>query len=165
MTLNVELKDISNPQRLRTLTTRPGGTPGTFADQRLLIVYCGWIGATHGAGSDLTRNTAISFVPNEDGGVQTFKAGNQDLGDVEAIVTAGLSSFGDDPDVAAVDRVTVALETRTFPGVAGHPLVLILRATLAAQNGAVHAFNYQVTLLAHPSLLDAVLPLSPTAHP
>jgi hypothetical protein len=165
MPLNVELKDITRPQRSATLTTRPGGTPGAFADQRLLLVFTGWVGATHSAGGDLTRNIAISFVANPDRTVQTFKSGNQDLGQVEAIVVAGLSSFGGDPDVAAVDQVTVGLEPRTFPGVGGQPLVLILRATLAAQDGSVHAFGYQVTVLAHPSLLDATLTLPASTHP
>jgi hypothetical protein len=60
--------------------------------------------------------------------------------------------------VAAVDEASVALEdTRIFPGVARHPRILILRARLAAQDGAVHPFGYQVTLLIHPDLLGPVL--------
>ncbi len=72
--------------------------------------------------------------------------------------TAG-SSFGGDPDVAAVDRATVSLEPQTVGGIAGNPMVLVLRAPLAEQDGAVHAFAYQVRVLAHPSLFDQVLTL------
>lgn len=166
MALNVQIKDVVRPQSLDTLTVRRGGSFQTDADQRVLQVYTGWVAATHGAGNDLTRNTAISFVPLDGNRrVQTFNPGNVDLGQIEAVVTASLSSFGGDPDVAAVDRASVRLEPQTFGGVGGNPLVLVLRATLAAQDGAVHAFAYQVTVLAHPSLFDQVLTLDPPTTP
>lgn len=165
MALNVRISDVTRPQSLAALTTRRDGDPNAFADQRLLVTYTGWVGATHGAGDDLTRNTAISFVPLGGRDIQTFLPGNQDLGQVEAIVTASLSSFGDSPAVAAVDRASVELKPQTFGGVAGNPLVLILRATLAAHEGNVHAFAYQVTVLAHPSLFGDVLTLPASTAP
>lgn len=165
MPLNVQIKDVVRPQSLDTLTVRRGGSFQTSADQRVLQVYTGWVAATHGAGDDLTRNTAISFVPLEGRTVQTYLPGNQDLGGVEAIVTAALSSFGDAPSVAAVDRASVSLEPQNLENIAGQPLVLVLRATLAAHEGNVHAFAYQVTVLAHPSLLGTVLTLGAQETP
>jgi hypothetical protein len=67
--------------------------------------------------------------------------------------------------VAAVDEASLDLESRTFPGVSGSPLVLILRARLAVQNGAFHAFSYQVTLLVDPTMLGMVLSLTKDTHP
>ena len=166
MPLNVQIKDVVRPQSLDTLTVRRGGDFQSFPDQRVLQVYTGWIAATHGAGGDLTRNTAISFVPLDGSrNVQTYLPGNVDLGGVEVIMTAALSSFGDRPSVAAVDRATVSLEPQTFGGIAGNPLVLVVRATLAAHEGNVHAFAYQVTVLAHPSLFGQILTLGAQETP
>jgi hypothetical protein len=124
-----------------------------------MIVYTGWVGATHGAVADLTRDEVISFVPRGDGRIQTFGEPNWDVDDALAIVSASLSSFGGEPDTAALDDASVNLEIRQFPGIGGQPRVLILRATLAAAGGAVHGFAYQVTVLVHPSQLGEVLRL------
>jgi hypothetical protein len=166
MPISVKLADVVHPQRLAALTVREGGNPGASADRRLMIVHTGWVLATLEGGDDsITRATALSFVPNGDRKVQTYKPPTADLGGVQAVVAAALTSFGNDPDVAAVDEVSVALENRTFPGVAGEPLVLILRAKLAAQDGNVNRFGYQVTLLAHPDLLGPALTLSDETSP
>jgi hypothetical protein len=84
----------------------------------------------------------ISFVPRGDGLIQTFGEPNRDVDDTLAIVSASLSSFGGEPDTAALDDASVNLEIRQFPGIGGQPRVLILRATLAAAGGAVHGFAY-----------------------
>jgi hypothetical protein len=166
MAINVALGDVVSPQRLAMRGVREGGNPEADADARLMIVYTGWLEVTLGAGSTLFRDTAISFVPNELGQVQTFKPDNEgDLGVVRAIVTASLSSFGSSPDTAAVDRASVFVEPRTFPGIAGSPRVLILRVRLAVADGAIHGVSYQVTVLANPLLLDTVLTLSDGATP
>jgi hypothetical protein len=166
MALNVRIKDVVSPRSLDTLTIRRGGNFQTFADERVLQVYTGWVAATHGAGGSLTRNIANSFVPLDGNRrVQTFLPGNVDLGDVEITVTAALSSFGDAPSVAAVDRASVTLEPQTIGGVGGNPLALVIQATLAAHEGNVHAFSYQVTVLAHPRLFGDILTLSPQETP
>jgi hypothetical protein len=160
MALNVKLADVVKPQSFG-LSVKEDGPPGTTGDFRRLIVYTGWVAVTFKGSGGVTRETAVSFVPNGGGGVQTFNPGAV----VQATVTASLSSFGEGPDVAAVDEASLDLESRTFPGVSGSPLVLILRARLAVQNGAFHAFSYQVTLLVDPTMLGMVLSLTKDTHP
>src|SRR5581483_11506448 len=81
MVIKIPVSQVVNPQRLDTRTTRSGGNPATFADQRTLIVYAGWIVAPF-ANDDghLVHDVAVSFVPNSDGRPQTFKEGNQTFG-------------------------------------------------------------------------------------
>jgi hypothetical protein len=167
MVIKIPVSQVVNPQRLDSRTTRSGGNPATFADQRTLIVYAGWIVAPF-ANDDghLVHDVAVSFVPNSDGRLQTFKEGNQDLRQVEAIVATALSSINNNGNgAAAVDETSIDLEPQTFPGIAGHPLTLVLRARLAALNGSVQRIGYQVTVLAHPDLLGDAVSIPATTTP
>jgi hypothetical protein len=164
--INVELGDVVSAQRLAMRGIREGGSPEADADARLMIVYTGWLSVNLATGSNLHRETFVSFVPNGLGQIQTFKPDNEgDLGVVQAVVTASLSSFGDSPVTAAVDRASVSIEPRQFPGEGGSPRVLILRARLAVSEGTIHAISYQVTVLANPLLLDKTLTLGDGATP
>ena len=168
MAIGVEAGDITNAQRLAMLGTREDGNPEAVADRRLMIVHTGWIGVTFGAGSNLERDTAISFVPNVvfnngTAELQTFNPVNQDRPEVEAIVTASLSSFGNSPDTAAVDRAAVRL--RKIDALPGDPIVLVLEARLAAAEGAIHGVSYQVTVLAHPDMLGPTVVVNSNVSP
>ena len=165
MSIKVKMSDMSRPQRLAALVVREGGDPTVPADRRLLIVYTGWIGATHEAGGNLVREEVVSFVPNDPNTVQTFKPGKEGGEGVQAVVTASLSSFGGEPDTAAVDRASVSLENKPFLSVDGNALVLVLKVEVAAAGGAVHGIAYQVTVLAHPDLLGPVVPVSGQVSP
>jgi hypothetical protein len=171
MAINVQLGDVASPQRLAMLGVREGGDPAKDADRRLMIVHSGWMAGTFGVGGPLSRDTALSFVPNGPGttpgtvAIQTFKRGNVDVGAVEAIVSSALSSLAGRPEVAAVDHASMALEPRLFPGFDESHLVLVLRARLAAARGVINAISYQVTVLAHPTLVGDVLSLPSTTAP
>ncbi len=164
MPIRVRLRDVAQPQDLRVDATRSGGNPASDADRRALIVHTGWIGATF-VSDELAREEVISFVPLDNGEIQRFELGNQDLGNVTAVVTASLSSFADEPNTAAVDNATVRLEPRTFPGIEGSPQVLILRARVTVAGGKIHGISYQVTVRAHPSLLVETLDLPDSTQP
>jgi hypothetical protein len=160
MVISVRANSVVNPQRLAILGIREGGDTQVDNDRRLMIVYTGWIAVTHSAVSALTRNRALSFVPNSFVGngkveLQTFKErGPDDPPEAEAIITASLSSFGTSPDVAAVDEAEVSIEKMSH--LPGDPRVLVLRATLAVEEGSVNGISYQVTVLVHPKMIDTV---------
>jgi hypothetical protein len=133
-----------------------------------MIVYTGWVAVTFGGGGDLQRDLAIAFVPdridaNGDVEIQAFKPSSPDLGRVEAAVTVSLSSFGGDPDTAAVDEAAVSLTRQTH--LTGDPLVLVLNAALAAADGSIHGLAYQVTVLVHPDLLDGTVTVDRSETP
>jgi hypothetical protein len=168
MPVNVKLKDVAQPQRLDALVAiqDPDPTHNPFtvpADRRVQIVYTGWLGATFGTVA-LARDQVLSFVPHVDVmdkklKVQTFLPANSDLGDVQAVVMASLSSFGSGPSTAAVDHASIATVHKSIPGV-GDDLglrVLVVTAQVAADGGEVHGIAYQVTVLANPQLLGPAL--------
>jgi hypothetical protein len=107
-------------------------------------VYTGWLMFTYEAG--LPHEHVISFVP-----LGTGVGTNLDLqgyvgGIQSAVVSASVSSFADDPDLAAVDMATVKLVNHNFLGFSAN--VLVLDASVAVSGGKLHRVAYQVTVLA-----------------
>jgi hypothetical protein len=108
-------------------------------------VYTGWLTFTYEAG--LPHEHVVSFVP-----LGTGTGSNLDLqgyvgGIQSAIVSASVSSFADDPDLAAVDLASVKLAiNHNFLGFTAN--VLVLDASVAVSSGKLHRVAYQVTVLA-----------------
>jgi hypothetical protein len=109
---------------------------------RVMDVYSGWltIDFRH---DTLTRDRVISWVPlNDTGKIQKYLGGKDGI-----VTTASISSFGDAPEVAAVDRASTLL--KDVP-ISGEMLdgVLVLEVDVAVRAGALHRVAYQVTVLA-----------------
>jgi hypothetical protein len=104
---------------------------------------------------DLSRDKLISLVPLGPHGtgpnvdiqsypiVPNFPVAQA----VTAIISASMTSFGDEPTGAAVDGALVQLETHSFPG-ALPANVLVIHAEIGVEAGNLHRLAYQVTVLA-----------------
>ncbi len=146
MSINIAVNDVSGAQHLRCLVRgeikNPNG-PATIGDL-VMDVYTGWLVFDYeGDGPD----HIVSFVP-----LGTGSTSNLDIqaypGGASAIVSASLSSFAGDPDLAAVDKATVKLMTQNFPGTPSPSArVLVLDASIAISGGKLHRVAYEVTVL------------------
>ncbi|MFF4732857.1 hypothetical protein ACFY3M_48060 [Streptomyces mirabilis] len=159
MTLKVPIKDVVSPNGLHLAfpvsTLPPPSTGGVQpATATGLIIYTGWIGFNHGAGSDLTRTTVQSFIPNDDRSVDIFTVADTQI--LPHAVSASLTAFGADPDVAAVDSAHIDMAHREFKGIEGVQNLLVLTASVAAQNGAALKLSYQI-VVAPLTSFDSVL--------
>lgn len=150
MAINIPVRDVAGAQHLRCVVRGEIGDPRigrTTIGDLAMDVYTGWLVFQYER-DDPGNTKVISFVPlgtkfgtNLD--IQTYSAGV-----TSAIVSASVSSFADDPDLAAVDRASVKLLTHNFPGLA--PVqVLVLEADVAVTSGKLHRVSYQVTVLAN----------------
>ncbi len=148
MTVLVPLKGVVGAQHLRCIVRKPVKSPNgsTALADTVMDVYTGWLTFDLSDG-DLVRDHVRALVP-----LGTGSAGMLDIqeyagGISSVVVTASLSSFAGDPDVAAVDSATVKLKTHNFPGVPPAD-VLVLDVNVAVQDGTVHRVSYQITVLA-----------------
>jgi hypothetical protein len=160
---NPEISGIHNPQHLRSLTQ--GVVLGVFQPV-VMDIYTGCCVFEYGG----DRDPLISLVPlglhgqGPDVDIQSYP-GVPGSGTVEAIISASMTSFGDDPDGAAVDGAVMKLETHSFPGFPPAN-VLVIHAELGANGGNLYRLAYQVTVFAQtrenglelPSMVVAVDP-------
>jgi hypothetical protein len=145
MAINIPLRDVAGAQHLRCLVRGPvkPDNPTNIVDL-VMDVYTGWLTFTYEQ-DDPANDHVFSFVP-----LGTGTSTNLDIqsyvGGASAIVSASISSFADDPDLAAVDRATVKLVTKNFAGLLPAQ-VLVLDASIAVGEGKLHRIAYQVTVL------------------
>jgi hypothetical protein len=162
MTKSIPLGDVGHPQHLRAIVKDE-----TNLIDQVMDVYTGWIGVgieeTH---NNLFREQILSFVPLSPGKVQEYRDVDATGRRVtSAIVVATISSIAGDIETAAVDFATVSLQPFQFPGVAGTHFLLVLQATVAAQDGTVHGIAYQVTVLTDAIRLPRTLTLDRDTTP
>jgi hypothetical protein len=141
---SIPIGDVDGAQHLRCVVS--SGKPDSKGSPTLdlvMDVYTGWLTFTH-ASNDFAQANVVSFVPLGTGTGTNVDIQNY-VGGASAIVSASISSFADDPDLAAVDRARVKLTTHNFPGFTGQ--VLVLNASVAVQEGKLHRVSYQVTAL------------------
>ena len=134
---------IHEPQHVRSLTQ--GVVSGVFQPV-VMDIYTGTCVFDFQSG-DLERAKLISLVPLGPHGsgpnvdVQSYP------GATTAIISASMTSFGDEPTGAAVDGALVKLETHSFPGFPPAN-VLVIHAEIGVEAGNLHRLAYQVTVLA-----------------
>ncbi len=157
MGLFVALKDVVNAQDLHLPYVAPSASGQPQVNH--LIFYTGWLPFNHQSSSFGTNDVA-SFVPNQDGTLDILP---EDMTD--AIVTASLTSFLDDPDTAAVDRAAVHVKQFQFPGLGGSQSVLVLDAALAVNGGSVRRLAYQVTVHWPVAKIPQRISIDPGSHP
>jgi hypothetical protein len=144
MAINIPVRDVAGAQHLRCLVRGPvKPDDSTNIVDLVMDVYTGWLTFTYQAG--LPHENVISFVPLGTG-TGTSQNIQGYVGGASAIVSASISSFADDPDLAAVDRATVKLVTKDFAGLLPAQ-VLVLDASIAVGEGKLHRIAYQVTVL------------------
>jgi hypothetical protein len=147
--VNISLRDVAKPQHVRSYTRgdvkMSDGT--TFRGGVVMDIYTGTLTLDFYS-SDLGRTTVRSFVPLGPPGPNGWEIQDYISGNVTAIVSASLSGFGGDPDLAAVDAASVRLVTTTFPGRVGN--VLVIDANVAVDGGSILRVAYQVTALVAP---------------
>lgn len=170
MAIKIPVRDVAGAQHLRCLVRGPvKPDDSTNIVDLVMDVYTGWLTFTYEAG--LPHENVISFVPLGTGTGTNLDIQNY-VGGASAIVSASISSFAADPDLAAVDRASVKLQTKNLPGVL--PVqVLILDASVAVSEGKLHRIAYQVTVLVtakEPSralaeLADTVQPIDRATAP
>jgi hypothetical protein len=142
---------IHDPQHARTFTQ--GIVLGT-SQPVVMDIYTGTCVFDFKKG-DLERDKLISLVPlglhgtgpNVD--IQSYPINPQFpvAQAVTAIISASMTSFGEEPTGAAVDGALVQLETHSFPG-ALPANVLVIHAEIGVEDGNLHRLAYQVTVLA-----------------
>jgi hypothetical protein len=96
---------------------------------------------------DLYRDKLISLVSlgphgtGPDVDIQSYP------GATTAIISASMTSFGDEPTGAAVDGALMKMETHSFPGFPPAN-VLVIHAEIGVEAGNLHRLAYQITVLA-----------------
>jgi hypothetical protein len=146
--IDLSVEDVTGAQHHRFLVRgqirNPSG-PATIGDL-VMDVYTGWLVFTYER-DDPGIIQVLSFVP-----LGTGSGANLDLqgypgGASAAIVSASMSSFADDPELAAVDTAKVKLATANFQGLPPAQ-VLVLDVSIAVTEGRFHRVAYRVTVLA-----------------
>jgi hypothetical protein len=136
-----QVPGLHDPQHLRLF---PEGEFNSVTQPVVMDIYTGTCAFdfSSGAFDGPLRDTLVSLVP-----LGTHTGQDVDLqnypGPVEAIISASMTSFGDEPTGAAVDGATVKLETHTFPGFQAN--VLVIHAEIGVESGNLHRLAYQVT--------------------
>jgi hypothetical protein len=126
MTINVPAGDpgspvsntnpgIHNPQHARSITQGfdDHGLPNGTVVMDIYTGTCVFDLTSDGSRDGLARDHLISLVPLGPAGTNVFIQSYP--GKVTAIISASMTSFGDEPTGAAVDGATVKLKTITFP--------------------------------------------------
>jgi len=136
---------IHDPQHCRSLTT--GIVNGVFQPV-VMDIYTGTCVFDFPSGSgDIRRDKLVSLVPlglhgtGPDVEIQGYP------GQATAIISASMTSIGEDPTGAAVDGAFVQLQSQNFPGFPPAK-VLVIRAEIGVEGGNLHRLAYQVTVLA-----------------
>jgi hypothetical protein len=135
------VQGIHDPQHLRLFTQ---GEFNSVAQPVVMDIYTGTCAFDFSSGSfdGPLRDNLVSLGP-----LGTLTGSDVDLqnypGPVEAIISASMTSFGDEPTGAAVDGATVKLESHTFPHFQAN--VLVINADIGVEAGNLHRLAYQVT--------------------
>ncbi|MFI1068173.1 hypothetical protein [Streptomyces spororaveus] len=117
--------------------------------RRTVEIYTGWvdIGVTATANA-IVRSEFATFLPVSDETVIRYTTSLDALLSKAVVASpTAVSDADDEANLGGVDTASVELEEQSIPEVAGHPLCLVLRATLSFHHVTIHNFNYQVTLL------------------
>ncbi len=147
MAIIVPLANVVNP---RSLAVRVGLSPMSTTPAALQI-YTGTVIFEFIQQDSLTRTQVESFVPLD----TNFNVQSYPVPPSAITVVGSLTSLDveDTTYIGAIDTVTVDVEPRSFPGIAGSPQVLILKGSAAVRNGGVGRIAYQVTVLTDLSTL------------
>lgn len=135
---------IHDPQHARSFTQ---GVVNGVQQAVVMDIYTGTCMFDFPSDDDIIRDKLISLVPLGPHGTGPNIDIQSYPGDATAIISASMTSFGDEPTGAGVDGALVRLESHNFPGFPPAK-VLVIHAEIGVEAGNLHRLAYQVTVLA-----------------
>jgi hypothetical protein len=132
----------------------------------LFEVYTGNVVMHFPGGSQVTRKDFSIYLPLRDNTIRTYGDNRKVAFESAVLVTPiGFQAKEDEEFLCSVDAWELAIVPRTFPGVGGKPMCLVLNFSLAIMNGNLFRIGYNVTLSTPRGLKLDSLDLKPDASP